>query len=152
MRETGTTGQMVHLPNAGGAACLAAVLSGDAWVGGGSPSVMNPQIEAGMVIPLAMAYTERWPTNPDLPTVKELMGFDAVATSTVGLFAPAGIPEDRLQFLREAFKGILHDESVVKLAAKSGGPISYNTGEQFQKDWLQGWADADKLAPLLKGK
>ena len=46
--------------------------------------------------------------------------------------APPGIPADRLQFLRGAFKQALHDPLLLEDAEKAGRSIVFATGEEME--------------------
>src|SRR5258708_35173243 len=60
---------------------------------------MRPQVQAGKVKLIAITNSERAPTLPDLPTVKEAGHAGLTIDGLVGLFGPRGMPQalrDRL--------------------------------------------------------
>ena len=89
---------MIHVPYKGGAPATAATMSGEvAALFSGTASA--PQIRAGRIRALAVAGAKRSPTFPDLPTIGEFYpGFEN--SIWLGLFGPAGMPEDVLNRLR----------------------------------------------------
>src|SRR6266478_1921307 len=89
---------MVHVPYRGGAPATMATMSGEvAAMFSGTSSA--PQIKAGRLRALAVAGGKRSPTFPDLPTIGEFYpGFEN--SIWLGLFGPAGMPDEVLQRLR----------------------------------------------------
>jgi len=70
-----------------------------------------PQIKAGRLRALAVAGAKRSPTFPDLPTIGEFYpGFDN--SIWLGLFGPAGMPEDVLNRLRTEVRRALESPDV----------------------------------------
>ena len=44
---------------------------------------------------------------------------------------PPGIPPDRLEILREAFKKAFADPELLKMARKANRPVRYTSGEEI---------------------
>ena len=151
IQAEGLQGKMVHLPTKGGAGAVKECLGGHTMATGGTPGVTGPHIRGGTLIPLAVSDTKRWPTLPDVPTIKEVLGKD-ISPTTLWLSpaVPKGTPADRVQFLRDGFTKILHSKSVVKLGIRTGDRIMYLSGEDMQKKWEGEWKDAKNLIPILK--
>ena len=86
--------KMQHIPYRGGAPAALAVAAGETQLVLLSPLGILPQIDAGLVRPLATGGLERDPKFPDLPTAAELgfPGFEAV--QWLGLLTTAGTPKD----------------------------------------------------------
>jgi tripartite-type tricarboxylate transporter receptor subunit TctC len=102
--------ELVHVPYRGGAPATAATMAGEvAAMFSGSASA--PQIKAGRLRALAVAGARRSPTFPDLPTVGEFYpGFEN--SIWLGLFGPAGMPEDVLERLRIEVRRALESADV----------------------------------------
>ena len=150
---TGTEGTMVHLPTKGGAGAVKECLGGHTMITGGLPGVVMPHIKAGTLIPLGVCDKQRWPTLPDIPTVKEVLGKDITPTNLwVSTCVPKGTPADRVKYLREGFKKICQDKSVVKLATYTGDMIIYMDGPEFQKKFEAEWEEAKGLVSILLEK
>ncbi len=151
IQAEGLQGKMVHLPTKGGAGAVKECLGGHTMATGGTPGVTGPHIRGGTLIPLALSDTKRWPTLPNVPTVKEVLGRD-ISPTTLWLSpaVPKGTPADRVQFLRDGFNKILHNKSVVKLGQRTGDLIRYLSGPDMQKKWEGEWRDAKSLITILK--
>jgi tripartite-type tricarboxylate transporter receptor subunit TctC len=89
---------LLHVPYKGGTPATTATMAGEvAAMFSGSSSA--PQIRAGRLRALAVAGAKRSPTFPELPTIGEFYpGFEN--SIWLGLFGPAGMPEDVLKRLR----------------------------------------------------
>ena len=101
---------LVHVPYRGGAPATAATMAGEvAAMFSGTSSA--PQIKAGRLRALAVAGAKRSPTFPDLPTIGEFYpGFEN--SIWLGLFGPAGMPEDVLERLRAEVRRALESPEV----------------------------------------
>ena len=111
---------LVHVPYRGGAPATAATMAGEvAAMFSGTSSA--PQIKAGRLRALAVAGAKRSPTFPDLPTIGEFYpGFEN--SIWLGLFGPAGMPEDVLERLRAEVRRAL-ESSEVKASLMGKGSL-----------------------------
>jgi len=135
----------VHVPFKGDADMLNALLGGhiDFIL---SSAAWAPLVETGKLNLLATLGDQRAKNWPDVRTAKE-QGLDYVLTGPFGLGGPAGIPNDRVTVLHEAFH-----------IATSGRPgpvvIDIPKDVQFSKGVYQGPAEvrhAHNYAPRTKG-
>src|SRR6266545_834667 len=96
---------LVHVPYRGGTPATTATMAGEvAAMFSGTSSA--PQIRAGRLRALAVAGAKRTPSFPELPTIGEFYpGFEN--SIWLGLFGPAGLPEDVLIRLRKEINQIL---------------------------------------------
>ena len=101
---------LVHVPYRGGSPATAATMAGEvAAMFSGTSSA--PQIKAGRLRALAVAGAKRSPTFPDLPTIGEFYpGFEN--SIWLGLFGPAGMPEEVLNRLRTEVRRALESPDV----------------------------------------
>src|SRR5512138_3447265 len=106
--------QLKHVPTAGAAPALTALLGGHVDCMAAGPAVALPQIKAGKLRALAGWGEKRLEAMPDLPTFKEL-GYDAEFYIWAGMFAPRGTPEPVMRKLRETVKRAI-DEPEFKAA------------------------------------
>jgi tripartite-type tricarboxylate transporter receptor subunit TctC len=115
--------QLLHVPYKGGAPAAAATVAGDTvamWSG----SSNAPQIKAGRLRPLAVSGAKRSPQYPDLPTISEFYpGFEN--SIWLGLFGPAGIPEDALKRLRTEITRALESPDIKNKLNAAGGLDPY---------------------------
>jgi len=109
---------LLHVPYKGGTPATTATIAGEtAAVFSGTSSA--PLIRAGKLRALAVAGAKRSPTFPDLPTIGEFYpGFEN--SIWLGLFGPAGMPEDVLQRLRTEVRKALESADVKQRLVGAG--------------------------------
>ena len=137
---------MIHVPYKGGAPATAATMSGEvAALFSGTASA--PQIRAGRIRALAVAGAKRSPTFPDLPTIGEFYpGFEN--SIWLGLFGPAGIPEETLAKLRAELKRVLESPDVKQRLNAAGGLDPYIASPEEFAALIK--RDDAKFAKLVK--
>jgi tripartite-type tricarboxylate transporter receptor subunit TctC len=120
--------QAVHVPFKGSGPALAALLGGQVdFVF--DPGVAIPQVKAGKARLLAVGSAQRSQSFPDTPTLREA-GPDMTAVSVVGLYAPAGTPEEIVRRLNSEVTRILQaPEARSALAAMAAEPIAASPQE-----------------------
>jgi tripartite-type tricarboxylate transporter receptor subunit TctC len=121
---------MMHVPYRGGAPATTATVAGEvaAMFAGTSTA---PQIRAGRLRALAVAGAKRSFAFPDLPTISEFYpGFEN--SIWLGLFGPAGMPDDVLKKLRTEIRRVLEDPETRERLHGSGSldPL-ITTPEEF---------------------
>jgi tripartite-type tricarboxylate transporter receptor subunit TctC len=90
------------------------------WAG----SSNAPQIKAGRLRALAVSGGKRSAQYPDLPTIGEFYpGFEN--SIWLGLFAPAGVPEEALNRLRSEVRRALESADVKARFNNAGGLEPY---------------------------
>jgi len=110
---------LVHVPYKGGAPATTATVAGEvaAMFAGTSTA---PQIKAGKLRALAVTGARRSDVFPELPTIGEFYsGYEM--TIWLGLFAPAGTPEQVLGRLREEIGKALASPDVTEKLGRAGG-------------------------------
>ena len=114
---------MLHVPYKGGAPAAAATVAGETmamWSG----SSNAPQIKAGRLRPLAVSGGHRSAQYPELPTISEFYpGFEN--SIWLGLFAPAGLPDEVLSKLRTEIRKVLEAPDVKQKMNNAGGLDPY---------------------------
>lgn len=91
---------IIHVPYKGGGQQLTDAIGGQFELL--SSNVASQQLQfvrQGKLKALAIGSPVRLPVLPDVPTLAELGFPDANLVSTFGLFAPRGVPEDRLRLI-----------------------------------------------------
>jgi tripartite-type tricarboxylate transporter receptor subunit TctC len=114
----------VHVPYNGMAPALKDVLAGQVQMMFGGISVVLPHVQAGKLVPLAIAGPKRLPQLPNVPTVAEsgYPGFDV--TSWYGLVAPKGTPEAIVRKWQTEVAQVLREPDVrEKLAGLGLEPV-----------------------------
>lgn len=139
---------MKMVPYGSGAAEVVAALLGKHVDSG----VMHPQeagdhLKQGKLRPLLVFSEKRLKSLPDVPTAKE-KGYDVVIGVTKGISGPAGLPDDVVKKLHDAFKKTMEDEDFKALAKNTGDLefLDYKNGEDTAK-FLQGMYK--KMEPLV---
>ncbi|MEM7753994.1 MAG: tripartite tricarboxylate transporter substrate binding protein [Pseudomonadota bacterium] len=128
MKETGAAFNLV--PFQGGGPAMQALLSGDADVTMGFPSVLGSLLDAGEVKVLATAGEER--IYDDVPSFAEVgIGGDVGFMHRVVL-APAGTPDDVIAKLNEAFTALQEDRTYTRMMGRLGENTDFIDGEKYQ--------------------
>jgi len=132
-----------HVPHAGAAPALTAILGGHVDALASGPAVVLPHIKAGKLRALAGWGDKRVAALPDVPTFREL-GYPAAEFYIwAGLFAPRGTPEPVLARLRDATRTAVADPEFKAAMDKLETPITFKQGAEFQAFFD---ADARRLA------
>jgi tripartite-type tricarboxylate transporter receptor subunit TctC len=137
---------LLHVPFKGGAPAASATVAGDTvamWSG----SSNAPQIKAGRLRPLAVSGAQRSPQYPELPTIGEFYpGFEN--SIWLGLFGPAGMPENVLARLRSEVTRVLESAEVKQKMNAAGGLDPYvSTPKEFSALIRR---DYEKYAKVVK--
>ena len=121
---------LVHVPYRGGAPATTATVAGEvaAMFAGTSTA---PQIRAGRLRALAVAGAKRSRAFPELPTIAEFYpGFEN--SIWLGLFGPAGMPEEVLLKLRNEITKTLQAPEVIDKLHGAGSLEAFITSpEEF---------------------
>ncbi len=138
--------KMRHLPTNGGGPALTALLGNNAQVLASSVSASLNQIKAGKVRPLALFGAQRSKALPDVPTMRE-SGYDLEYYLWVGMFAPKGVPEPVVKYLREVFDKAAHSEQFKTALTNLGQELDYMDQPEFAKFWD---ADAKRIEDAVQ--
>ncbi len=96
------------VPHNGGGDLMINILNGTLEMGVGEMEEIRAQLAAGTVRVLATFGSERIPTHPDVPTVKEA-GYDVELEKFRGLAGPKGLSPDVIRIWNEAAQRVLAD-------------------------------------------
>jgi tripartite-type tricarboxylate transporter receptor subunit TctC len=132
-----------HVPYAGGAPALTAVLGGHVDALASGPAVVLPHLKAGKLRALAGWGDQRVAAVPEAPTFKELGFPGAEFYIWAGVFAARGTPEPVLGKLRETLRAAVDDAEFKGAMEKLETPIVFKQGDEFTKFFE---ADARRLA------
>jgi len=112
--------KLTHIPYKGIAPAVTALASGEVEIVIASQAALLPQMKAGRVRILAVTSSERSSLFPDLPTVAQ----SGVPTYSYelwwGVFAPAGVPAERIAFINAAVSKILGGADMKKFLDGEG--------------------------------
>ena len=111
---------MIHVPYKGSAPILTDLLGGRVSMAFDPILVPMQYAKQGDLKVLAMSSTERWPDEPDIPTVAE-SGFPNFAmNSWVALLAPAGTPQEIVDKVAAEIAEIAKEEDIGKRFKAAG--------------------------------
>lgn len=104
---------------------------------------------AGRVRCLAVSYKERWPTEPNMPTVAEggVPGFDLIAFFAI--VGPAGVPKEVVEKLNAAFAAVARKPETIdklKVAAVVPWAASVKETQDFLNDVDERWGPVVKAS------
>ena len=120
--EDATGARFIRVPHpAGGQELIPGVLGGHLNFAIGEGAQWAPLYKAGKLNILAVSTERRDPRFPDIPTLKEL-GYDVAFAVTFWIGAPAGTPDDIINFLAEAFR-----KGVAEEGYREASDIAFNT-------------------------
>ena len=100
--------------------------------------------KAGQVKILAVAADKRVPQDPNIPTIKEEVGVSLINFSARGIMTPAGVPEDTMKILRDAFMNVFQNEELKKTLAAQGIVVELMDWQAYEK-YLQTLEDEYKV-------
>lgn len=131
-----------HVPYQTVAQAINDAVAGHVAFAGATVSATRAQIDAGNLIPLAIATAERHPDFPDVPTFAEL-GFPHLTSLTwFGFAGPAGMDEEVVNRLNAEIRRVLASERNAELLADVGFlTFDFSPEEffQYQLDQLATW-------------
>lgn len=122
--------ELFHIPFDGVTPAITATMAGDVDVVLGFASAILPRGEAGQLVPLAQLSEERTALAPDLPTLRDA-GIDLALPPNIGLWAPAGTPEDVIATLAAAVEVGATGATFTDFAASSLTEVSFAGPEAF---------------------
>ena len=114
------------------------------------PTLLS-QIQAGQVRPLAVAGEARSADLPGIPTVKESGVGDFDASTTYGLFAPAGTPPEIVERIYAEVKRALEIDSVQQKLRAAGVEPRIGTPDDVKRlleTKIPQWAEVIKSAGI----
>lgn len=120
-----------------------AILNGTVDMIVGNPKKVEPFAKTGDMKVLASASSVRLPGLPDVPTLKE-QGIDVAVESYAGLGTPAGVSDEQIKVLEEAFKKAFDKPDFQETLAKLGLQPAYFTGTEYQKLVEDGYVQMGK--------
>ena len=132
---------LMHVPYRGSGPAVADTVGGQVQVLFDNLPSSISHVQGGNLTAMAVAWPERLPDLPEIPTYKEL-GYESLnQPAWYGLLAPAGTPADIVETLHKAAVQALQDPKVKESLSKQGAFPSGNTPEEFaaeikaQYDW-----------------
>jgi tripartite-type tricarboxylate transporter receptor subunit TctC len=138
---------VVHVPYKGSADMIADMLAGQ--IDYGFDASIIAQGRAGKLKCLGVGSDARWPTDPEIPTLKESGIAEFSLASFFGIVAPAKTPPAIVEKLNAAFRTVAQrPETAQKLVVTATIPFAATVREteDFLKDQDTKWAPIVKLS------
>lgn len=129
---TGT--DILHVPYAGSAAAVTAILGKQVDVAFDTAAALTSQIQAGKIRALAIAEPERWSVVPEVPTAVEQGVDEFLFANWQGLVAPAGTPEAVIERVNATWREISEAPETAEAFSARGLGLRYSTPEKFAAD------------------
>jgi tripartite-type tricarboxylate transporter receptor subunit TctC len=124
---------LTYVPYNSGSEAAVAVAGAQTQIGTGSVDGFFPLHKQNKLRILAVSGPQRDSSLPDVPTLVEL-GFPEIKLDQMtGVFAPPGLPADRLQTLATAFQKAIADREFLAVAAKGGLTLQPLPPAEFYK-------------------
>lgn len=142
-----TGGRLTHIPFAGAAPAVMAVLGGQVEVSFVNITPQIQHVKSGKLRPLAMGSSKRSMLFPDVPTVveSELTGY--LSESWNGLAAPQGTPRSVIEKIYKATAKIMASSKAQEMLITLGAESTVMGPEEFTAYVRQ---DERQLTPIIK--
>jgi tripartite-type tricarboxylate transporter receptor subunit TctC len=142
---------ITHIPYRGSGPAVQDLMAGQVDMFITTPAGVLSQIQGGRLKGLAVTSSKRLASAPTIPTASEagLKGYEL--DSWFALYAPAGTPQDVVQFLNAEINKILASPEVRKKADDSGTAVETMTPQQlaeFTRKELEHWGKVIKTARI----
>lgn len=138
--------EMTHVPFRGAGPALTAVVAGQVDILMESVPVMLGQIQAGLVVPLAVASPRRDPLLPNVPTTAEVGLQGMEIENWYGVFAPSGVPASIVETLARALREGLADPACQTRMTELGLVRGTADPVAFRAYWQ---AELDRWGPVV---
>ena len=122
--------ELFHIPFNGVTPAITATVAGDVDLVLGYASSILPQAEGGNLVALAQLSHERASVAPDLSTLREA-GVDLALPPNVGVWAPAGTPDDVVARLSDAIGAAAQSVSFMEYGQTTLTEIDYAPADVF---------------------
>lgn len=141
---------MVHVAYKGSGEAVRDLVAGQVQMTVTSVAAVLPLIRQGRLRPLALTSPRRSRTAPDIPGSNEAGLKDFDLDGWYGVFGPAGVAQDVITRIHEAFKAAIENPAVIEKLAFQGlepaAPISPEAFVQFVRADAIKWRDIVKLS------
>ncbi|MBI2205818.1 MAG: tripartite tricarboxylate transporter substrate binding protein [Candidatus Rokubacteria bacterium] len=143
---------VTHVPFAGNAESIPALLGGHVEAIMLHPSDVLPHLRAGKARFLATSEKKRSSVYPDVPTFAELGFPDAGIGVYYSVFAPKGTPPGVIRTLHDGFKKVIESDAFRKFARETSANIEYRGPAELKRELEKDYVFFGKVAEKLKLK
>jgi tripartite-type tricarboxylate transporter receptor subunit TctC len=124
---------VVYVPYKGGGPSGLAMLGGEVAYRVAQPPEVFPNVKAGKTRGLGIAYHERLPEMPDVPTFKELGIMFDIPAFGFDVWGPPGMASSLANTITEAVKVAIKDPTYVSVAKRLVYQPEFTTPEDLKK-------------------
>jgi tripartite-type tricarboxylate transporter receptor subunit TctC len=139
---------LTHVPFAGNAEALPALLGGHVEASMLHPSEIAPHVQAGKARVLAVFEPKRLALFPDAPTAREL-GYDITMGVYYALIAPKGVPAAVVKTIHDAGRRAVEDPAFVTMMKSRGFDVDYQGPDGLSKQLAESFARNEALVKTL---
>lgn len=120
---------LTHIPYKGTAPAMQDLIGGHVQLMFDAISTSLPNIQAGLIKPIAWTGSKRAAILPDLPTIAESGVPGYSSTSWLAMLAPAGVPADIVHRVSAAVRETLNQPAMRKQQEATGAEVVASTPE-----------------------
>ncbi len=122
-----------HVPFKGGGDSMLSLMGGHVQFAVGAVSTALPQLKEGRIRALGVTTSQRMKALPQVPTFIEqgFSGFDV--EQWYGVFAPIGLPQERLKSIQDAMRKVLTTNDLVDKFNAQGVQLMASSPEIFSR-------------------
>ncbi len=146
MSATGV--RLKHHPYGGTGAAIKALIADEMQSGPIIPGLLKQHVAEGRLRVLACWGSERNALFPDVRTLTEAGLKNVQFNQWVGLFAPAGLPDELASRLRETVRIAATQQGLIKMFERAGSPLRYMDAPEFERMVA---ADQTRFIPIVQG-
>ncbi|MEP7063866.1 MAG: tripartite tricarboxylate transporter substrate binding protein [Betaproteobacteria bacterium] len=138
---------LVHVPYKGGGPAMADLIGGQVNMMFATPIEVMQHVQSGKLRVLATTASQRLPSLPDVPTIRESGVPQFEVYAFFGVLAPAGTPRDIVDRVAAALAQVMKDPEVLQRFAEQSaeprvlGPAAFSAFLQSER---VKWADVVK--------
>jgi tripartite-type tricarboxylate transporter receptor subunit TctC len=140
---------LIYVPFNSGTEAALAVAGEKTQMGTGALDSYSPLHEQKKLRVLAVTGPERDESHREIPTLTEL-GYPIKMDQMTGVFAPPGLPKDRLDILVKAFEKAMADPEFKAAAARASLTLQPLSGDEFFKASKAIYDTIKNLEAILK--
>jgi tripartite-type tricarboxylate transporter receptor subunit TctC len=142
---------LVHIPYNSAASAMASTIGGHTSMCLAAPAPIVPEVKAGNLRALAVAYRKRLPALPSVPTMAEAGHPEIEFDNWFGVFVPAGTPGEIIAYLNQAIAESMTEPDVRGRLEELGFAPVGSTPEEFAAQIgteLEKWASVIRVAKI----
>ena len=141
-----------HVPYKGAAAAVTDLVGGQVDSLITSPASVQGMVEAGKLRAVALTAPKLEGTFKGVPTLEQMGCKGLLFEDWYGVFAPAGTPPERVQYLAKAIGAVLRSPDVARKIRDAGGEVVANSPEEFARVSREDIARWTRFAKLSGAK